>query len=137
MEVNQYAREEGKSARSRPVGHFLHLPGRGKVHESTDSEDRRDAERPLKEREGRLARGEPILPRATLVLFEEGLADLRRFYEAKGPDGRDLYEVDYRSAHLAAFLRGRRLAAIGPADATAYTALDERRAPPARRSARN
>jgi hypothetical protein len=96
-----------------------HVPGRGKVHENTGAEDRRVAERLLKEREGRLARGEPVLPRATRVRYEEAAADLRTYYEAN-PDARNLREVDYRSAHLAQFFGGRRLASISPADGTSY-----------------
>src|SRR5215831_865983 len=76
-----------------------YVPGRGKVHENTGSEDRRMAERLLKEREGRLVTGEPLLPRAQRVRYEEALKDLRTYYEAR-PEGRDLAEVDYRAAHL-------------------------------------
>lgn len=97
-----------------------YVPGKGKVHENTGSEDRRAAERLLKEREGKLGAGEPVLPRATKVRYDEALVDLRAYYAAN-PDARDLGEVDYRSAHLTQFFAGRRLASIGPADSTAYT----------------
>ena len=45
-------------------------------------------------------------------------ADLRQHYEATG--SRDLEEADYRLEHLKAFFSGRRAAAIGQAEATAY-----------------
>jgi integrase len=44
--------------------------------------------------------------------------DLRQHYEATG--SRDLEETDYRLDHLAAFFAGRRVAAIGQAEAIAY-----------------
>src|SRR5262249_8237496 len=58
--------------------------------------------------------------RANRVRYEEGLADLLAFYAANGR--RDAKEVRYRSAHLSSYFAGRRLASLGPADGTAYTA---------------
>lgn len=75
----------------------------------------------LKAREGKLAAAEPVLPRAAHVRYDEALTDLRTYYAAH-PDGRDPREVAYRAAHVTAFFGGRRLAGIGPADSTAYTA---------------
>jgi integrase len=72
----------------------------------------------LKEREGRVATGQPVLPRADRVRYDEVAADLRQHYEATG--SRDLEEADYRLEHLKAFFEGRRVAAIGQAEATAY-----------------
>jgi hypothetical protein len=60
-----------------------YVPGKGKVHENAGSEDRRVAERLLKEREGKLAAGEPLLPRATKVRHDEALADLRAYYATR------------------------------------------------------
>jgi hypothetical protein len=48
-----------------------YVPGKGKVHENAGSEDRRAAARLLKERDGKLAAGEPLLPRATKVRYDE------------------------------------------------------------------
>jgi integrase len=78
-----------------------------------------EARRFLKEREGRVATGAPILPRADRVRYEEAAADLRRHYEATS--SRNLSEYTYRVAHLAAFFASRRIGSIGQADVDAYT----------------
>jgi integrase len=77
-----------------------------------------EAKRFLKEREGRVATGQPILPRADRIRYEEAAADLRAHYKATGD--RDLHEAEKRLAHLDTFFTGRRLVAIGGAEATAY-----------------
>jgi len=48
-------------------------------------------------------------------VYEEA-ADLRAHYQATGE--RDLNEAEGRHAHVDAFYRTKRIAAIGPADAT-------------------
>jgi hypothetical protein len=90
------------------------------VRESTGTEKETEAKRFLDGRRGRVATGQPMLPRADRVRYDEAAADLRQHYEATGTRG--LEEADYRLAHLKAFFTGRRLASIGPADATAYVA---------------
>jgi len=77
-----------------------------------------EARRFLKAREGRVATGQPILPRADRIRYEDVAADLRAHYTATG--SRDLTEAEKRLKHLDAFFTGRRLGAIGGADATAY-----------------
>jgi integrase len=77
-----------------------------------------EARRFLKEREGRVATGQPILPRADRIRYEEIAADLRRHYEATG--ARDLAEYDRRVAHLTRCFAGRRIAGIGQAGVDAY-----------------
>jgi len=77
-----------------------------------------EARRFLKAREGAAATGQPILPRADRIRYEEVAADLRRHYEATGE--RNIDEAGARLKHLDAFFRGRRVASIGPADATSY-----------------
>ena len=88
------------------------------VRESTGTEKRTEAERFMKEREGRVAAGLPVLPRADRVRYEEAAADLRRHYVTTGT--RNLEEAEHRLAHLDRFFAGRRIAGIGQADATAY-----------------
>jgi integrase len=88
------------------------------VRESTGTAKEQDARRVLKAREGRVALGQPMLPRVDRILYEEAAADLRRYYETTGC--RDLAEADGRLAHLNLFFTGRRLAAIGQAEATDY-----------------
>ena len=90
------------------------------VRESTGTEKETEAKRFLDGRRGRAATGQPMLPRADRVRYDEAAADLRQHYEATGTRGLD--EADYRLAHLKAFFAGRRLASIGPADAMAYVA---------------
>ena len=78
-----------------------------------------EARRFLKEREGRIAAGMPVLPRADRVRYEEAAADLRRHYRTTGT--RDLDEAEGRLKHLDPFFAARRLASIGQADAAGYT----------------
>src|SRR5262245_26375787 len=66
-----------------------HVNGRP-VRESTKCDRLEDARRFLKAREGRVATGAPILPRAESVRYEEVAKDLRRHYQATG--SRDLDE---------------------------------------------
>jgi integrase len=88
------------------------------VRESAGTEKARKARSLLKEREGRVATGQPILPRADRVRFEEAAKDLVNYYETTGK--RNLEEVGWRLKGLSRFCAGRRLSAIGPADTTAY-----------------
>jgi integrase len=88
------------------------------VRESTGTAKETEARRFLKEREGRVATGAPMLPRADRVRYEEAAADLRQHYEATGTRGK--VEAESRFKHLDAFFRGRRVAGIGPSEITAY-----------------
>ena len=88
------------------------------VRESTDTEKEGEARRFLKAREGRVATGQPILPRADRVRYEEIAQDLRQHYQATGTRGLD--EAESRLRHLDAFFRSRRVAGIGPAEISAY-----------------
>ena len=88
------------------------------VRESTETEKETEARRFLRDRGGKTATGQPILPRVDRIRYETAAADLRQHYTVTGE--RDLEEAEYRLAHLDAFFTGYRLARIGPADATAY-----------------
>ena len=88
------------------------------VRESTSMAKETEARRILKEREGKVATGQPILPRAARVQYEELVADLRQHYEATGT--RDLDEFARRVKHLDRFFGGRRVAAIAQVDVNAY-----------------
>ena len=87
---------------------------------STETADEAQARRILKQREGRVAAGLPLLPRADRIRYDEAAADLRQHYATTGD--RDLVEAETRLKRLDAFFGGRRLAAIGGAEATAYVA---------------
>src|SRR5437867_4888448 len=88
------------------------------VRESTGHEKETEARRFLKEREGRVATGQPILPRADRIRYEEIAADLKKHYEATG--SRDLKEYARRVQHLDRFFTSRRIAAIGQPVVDAY-----------------
>lgn len=95
------------------------------VRESTGRRKWEDAKRVLDQRRGRVAAGEPLLPRVDRITYDEAVKDLRQHYQTTGE--RDLTDVEKRLAHLDPFFRGRRLAAIGPALITEYVA--QRQAP--------
>ncbi len=86
--------------------------------ESTGTDKERLAEQLLKEREGRAATGQPILPRADRVRVEELLADLRAHYQTTGQ--RNLREADTRIVPLEHFFTGRRAATISGAILNEY-----------------
>lgn len=88
------------------------------VRESTGTAKETEARRFMKEREGRVATGQPILPRADRIRYDEVAEDRRRHYETTGERG--LEEAGARLKDLAAFFGTRRVASIGPNDATAY-----------------
>ena len=80
------------------------------VRESTGTADENEAKRILRVREGQTAGGQPILPRADRIRYDEAAEDLRAHYQATG--SRDLKEAKCRLAHLERFFggwRGRRL----------------------------
>jgi len=54
------------------------------VRESTGTEKRTEAERFMKAREGCAATGQPILPRADRIRYEEVAQDLRAYYQTTG-----------------------------------------------------
>ena len=88
------------------------------IRESTGTTKEQEAKRFLKGREGRVAAGMPVMPRADRVRYDEVAKDLRVHYEASGT--RDTKEAETRLVHLDQFFAGRRLVNIGPQEATAY-----------------
>jgi integrase len=95
-----------------------------RVRESTRTTDKEAAKRLLKDREGRAARGEVLLPRVDRITYDEARADLIKFY--KTYETRDIGEAETRLKHLDAFFSKRQLVAITPDVVTSYA--DERRA---------
>ena len=89
------------------------------VQESTGTTKEKEARTFLKRREGDVAKGQPVLPRAEKVRYEEAAADLRAHYEATG--ARDLAEYDRRAAHLQRAFAGRRIAGIDQVAVNDYT----------------
>lgn len=94
-----------------------YVNGRRK-RESTGVAKRKEAERFLKEREGRVATGQPILPRMDKILYEEIAKDLWEHYETTGE--RDLKEADTRLKPLGQFFRGYRVVNIDMGLVTKY-----------------
>src|SRR5262249_57190665 len=94
-----------------------------RMRESTRTNDKEAAKRLLKDREGRAARGEVLLPRVDRITYEEARADLIKFY--KTYETRDIGEAEARLKHLDAFFSRRRLVTITPDVVTSYA--DERR----------
>src|SRR5262245_61428325 len=90
------------------------------IRESTRTDDERKARQVLKEREGRVVAGLPVLPRADRIRYAEAAADLRQHYKTTG--SRNPVEAEKRFKHLDAYFIGQRLAGIGGAEATAYVA---------------
>lgn len=88
------------------------------IRESTRATKLREAERFLKDREGRVAMGAPMLPRVERVRVEELLTDLKAQHETTGQ--RTLREAETRLTPLKQFFTGRRAAAIGGAVLTAF-----------------
>jgi integrase len=86
--------------------------------ESTGTTKETEARRFLKEREGRVATGQPIVQRADRISYEEVVEDLRQHYQTTG--SRNLEEAEYRLKHLDRFFAGQRIAAIGPDRITSY-----------------
>jgi integrase len=80
------------------------------IRESTGMVKETEARRFLKAREGRVAAGQPMLPRVDRIRYEEIAADLRRHYETTGE--RKLDEADDRLRPLAQFFNGRRVVAV-------------------------
>ncbi|HSE04372.1 MAG TPA: site-specific integrase, partial [Methylomirabilota bacterium] len=89
------------------------------IRESTGAKDKKQAVRFLKGREGRIVLGQPVLPRADRVRYEEIADDLKRYYETTGK--REWREAKARFDHLRQFFIGWRVVAIGPAEIAKYT----------------
>jgi len=88
------------------------------IRESTGPTKQKDAERVLKNREGRSAAGLPPLPRVDRITYDELARDLRLHYETTGTRG--LKEADTRFKALLPFFIGRRVARITGAQAEEY-----------------
>jgi integrase len=88
------------------------------IRESTGTTKQKDAERFLKNREGRSAAGLQPLPRVDRITYDELARDLRLHYETTGTRG--LKEADTRFKALQPFFTSRRAASIKGALAEEY-----------------
>jgi integrase len=111
-------RKNNRPAEESAVWWISYYANGKRVCESSGTEDRKMAETLLKEREGRVATGQPILPRADKTRYEEARDDLLTYYEVYGK--RDVAEAKGRLAHLDPYFAACRIAGIGPAEVEAY-----------------
>jgi integrase len=111
-------RKNNKPAEESAVWWVSYYANGKRIRESSGTDDRKLAETLLKEREGRVATGQPILPRADKTRYEEARDDLLTYYTVYGK--RDVAEAKGRLAHLDPYFAGYRLVAIGSAEAKAY-----------------
>lgn len=88
------------------------------IRESTGAEKEKEARNVLKDREGRAAAGQPVLPRVDRIRYAEIAADLRRYYQTTGK--RRIKEAETRLRCLDKFFAGYRVVAISPSTITSY-----------------
>jgi integrase len=118
--MSRRRRIPGLYVRGRTYWIKYYVNGRA-VRESTGTTKATEAKRILDARRGRVATGQPVLPRADRVRYDDLATALRDHYRTTGR--RHLDEVDDHLAHLTPFFRGRRALAITPDVITAYVAL--------------
>jgi hypothetical protein len=90
------------------------------IRESTKTEKESEAKRFLKEREGRVAMGQPVLPRIDRIRYDAISNDLWEHYETSG--NRGLVEVAARFKPLNQFFHNKRVVAITATETTKYIA---------------
>jgi hypothetical protein len=88
------------------------------IRESSHSSKESDAKRLLRDREGRVEMGAPILPKVQRTTVDDLLTDLKAHYETTGQ--RTLREAETRLTPVTQFFTGRRATAIGGDLLTAY-----------------
>jgi hypothetical protein len=84
-----------------------------RVRVSTGTEDREEAKRFLKLREGKVAEGAPIPPRLDRITFDELRDNLMTYYRTTGR-WKHLDDAERRLAHVSKFFGGRRVVTITP-----------------------
>jgi integrase len=89
------------------------------IRESSESEKEKDAKNLLKQREGDVIRGVPIVPRANRIRFEEMIADLEIDYDVNKK--RSAEDLKRRlKLHLIPFFGNHRASSITTADVNRY-----------------
>jgi integrase len=88
------------------------------IRESTRTTKQREAERFLKDREGRVAIGAPALPRYERIRFQEIAVAMREYYQVTG--SRHLRDVDQKLNPVRQYFDHHRLVDITAAGITAY-----------------
>jgi integrase len=90
------------------------------IRESAGTQDKEEAKRELKKREGAAATGQPILPRIDRIRYDEIAEDLRTHYKTAQDDRVIPRWATAALAQLDPFFAGRRVVTIGPALVTEY-----------------
>jgi hypothetical protein len=88
------------------------------IRESARTTKQKEAERFLKDREGRVAMGAPVLPKVQRTMVDDLLTDLKSHYETTGQ--RTPREAETRLIPLRLFFTGRRANAMSGDTLTAY-----------------
>lgn len=90
-----------------------------RLEENSHTAKFEDARELLKQREGAIADGRPVSPKANKLRFEDAATDLETEYTINGR--RSLSHLQHRlKLHLLPAFQGRRLVDIGPTDIRAY-----------------
>jgi hypothetical protein len=114
--VGSLCKQRGRNGRAGRIWWIKYYRNGKPIRESTGTAKETEARRILKEREGRVAAGRPLLPHVDRLRYEEIARDMRAHYQTRG--SRDLADAEARIARLNPSSGGRGLAAIGPADMT-------------------
>ncbi len=101
------------------MAQYFNADGR-RVRESTKTANEAEARQFLNARLGQLALGQPVMPKADRIRYEDAARDLREYYKTTG--SRDTGEAEKRLKHLDAFFSGMKIAGLGAADVTRYAA---------------
>ena len=112
-----YRRKQRDGSLGGPIWGQYSVDGR-RIRESLGTENWEEARRILKIKEGKAARGEPILPKVGRATYDELLEDLLADYKSTGT--RDVREVGWRLVHLTPYFNGMRAAHITGAAIAKY-----------------
>ncbi len=118
-----------KSGGESGVWWISYYSGSKRIRESSGTENKKQAETLLKEREGRVATGQAILPRGDKVAYEEIRDDLLTYYAVNGT--RNVVEAKVRLAHLDPYFAGRRVVSITSDEIERYKKSRQAEAGPA------
>ena len=91
-------KQRGRDGRAGRIWWIKYYRNGKPIREGTGSAKETEARRILKEREGRVAAGRPLLPHVDRLRYEEIARDLRAHYQTTG--SRDLADAEARIARL-------------------------------------
>ena len=109
--MGQLYRRKKRDGKDAPIWWIKYYINGKPIRESTGITKETEAKRFLKEREGMVAIGQPLIPRADRIPYETIATELKAHYEATGE--RDLVEAETRLKPLGKFFRGYKIAPLG------------------------